>query len=62
MNNEYELAYQPESLLREVYVNLVHYTDNLNLGHFAAFEEPKIVANDIGKAVKNMEDHHRKKK
>lgn len=61
MININELVYQPECMLKEIYVNLVHSSKNLDVGHFASFENPKVVALDVYDAVKKMEDYHKKK-
>lgn len=50
-----ELAYQPKSLLQEKYLKLVRYTDMPRGGHFAAFEEPELLADDVFEAVKIMD-------
>jgi len=47
-----ELAYQPKSLLREKYLNLVRFTDMPQGGHFAAFEVPELLADDVWETVK----------
>ncbi|KAJ8938570.1 hypothetical protein NQ314_011429 [Rhamnusium bicolor] len=41
-----ELVYQPESLLKERFKNLVHSSD-YDGGHFAAFEVPQVLAEDL---------------
>lgn len=41
-----ELLIQPDSILRDKYPNLIHISD-LEGGHFAAFEAPKVLADDI---------------
>nr|CAD7394413.1 unnamed protein product [Timema cristinae] len=48
----FELAYQPESLLKDKYHNLVQFHNMPRGGHFAAFEEPRLLADDIWSAVK----------
>lgn len=50
-----ELAYQPKSLLQEKFHKLVQHTDMPRGGHFAAFEEPELLADDVFKAVKIMD-------
>lgn len=50
----YELAYQPPIILREKYPNLVHFSEKSDGGHFAAFEVPKILAEDIFDGVQKM--------
>jgi len=39
-----------------VYKNLVQYTEMTRGGHFAAFEEPKLVADDIKAFAKKVLD------
>nr|CAD7434550.1 unnamed protein product [Timema monikensis] len=51
-----EIAYTPESLLKSKYHNLVQFNDMARGGHFAAFEEPQLLANDIWSAVKLMQE------
>ncbi|XP_057668361.1 juvenile hormone epoxide hydrolase 1-like [Diorhabda carinulata] len=43
---KYELAWFPESILKDKYKNLVHVTNHEG-GHFAAFEVPEVLAKDI---------------
>ncbi|XP_074031164.1 juvenile hormone epoxide hydrolase 1 [Leptinotarsa decemlineata] len=50
----YELAFQPEAILREMFQNLVHVSDYEG-GHFAAFEEPAALAQDIFKFTDKVE-------
>jgi hypothetical protein len=50
-----EIAYQPKSLAQEKYHNLVRYTDMPRGGHFAAFEEPGLLADDVWETVKIIE-------
>lgn len=52
----YEILYQPESLLREKYTNLIQLTHLPRGGHFAALEEPALLADDIFKFVSTVED------
>ncbi|XP_011171353.1 juvenile hormone epoxide hydrolase 1 [Solenopsis invicta] len=56
----YELAYTPESLLREKYTNLVQINHLPRGGHFAAFEEPALLADDIFKFVHTVEETKKK--
>ncbi|XP_011879720.1 PREDICTED: juvenile hormone epoxide hydrolase 1-like [Vollenhovia emeryi] len=56
----YEIMYQPESLLREKYTNLIQFNHLPRGGHFAAFEEPTLVADDIFKFVSTVEDTKKK--
>uniref|UniRef100_A0A915Q4U7 Epoxide hydrolase n=1 Tax=Setaria digitata TaxID=48799 RepID=A0A915Q4U7_9BILA len=51
-----DLAKQPEEIMRIMY-NLTSYTEIKAGGHFAAFEEPKLLASDIIKFVKTIELH-----
>jgi hypothetical protein len=50
-----EIAYQPKSLVQEKYHKLVRYTNMPRGGHFAAFEEPGLLADDVWEAVKIIE-------
>jgi len=50
----HELWRMPEVFAHYVYENLVQYTDMPRGGHFAAFEEPELVANDLKKFVKTV--------
>jgi hypothetical protein len=50
-----EIAYQPKSLVQEKYHKLVRYTDMPRGGHFAAFEEPGLLADDVWETVKIIE-------
>jgi hypothetical protein len=47
-----ELAYQPKPLVQDKYHNLVRYTHMPRGGHFAAFEEPELLADDVWESVK----------
>ncbi|XP_054157402.1 epoxide hydrolase 1-like [Oppia nitens] len=49
-----ELGRLPIELARYQYENLVQYTDMPRGGHFAAFEEPKLVVDDIKKFAKTV--------
>ena len=50
-----ELAYQTESMLKEKFHNLVRFTNMARGGHFAAFEEPELLAEDVWETVKIIE-------
>ncbi|KAJ8925184.1 hypothetical protein NQ315_001369 [Exocentrus adspersus] len=50
----YELNYQPDTILKEKYVQLVHSADYEG-GHFAAFENPGVLAEDIYVFVEKAE-------
>lgn len=54
---KYELAHQPEFILKDKFPNLIHNTFFDDGGHFAAMQLPKVVYNDIiefvQKTVKN---------
>ena len=50
-----ELAYQTECMLKEKYHNLVRFTNMARGGHFAAFEEPELLAEDVWETVKIIE-------
>lgn len=44
------------------YKNLIQVTDMKEGGHFAAFEQPKLLADDVWAAVKLMLDNENKPK
>nr|ARE68677.1 juvenile hormone epoxide hydrolase [Epicauta chinensis] len=50
---KHELVYQSTCILSEKFKNLVHVSD-LDGGHFAAFEVPNVLANDIYDSVAKM--------
>lgn len=50
-----ELQAQPASILRDRYKQLVRVTRMERGGHFAAMEEPKLLADDVWAAIKEME-------
>ncbi|KAJ8926603.1 hypothetical protein NQ314_021012 [Rhamnusium bicolor] len=52
----HELVYQPETVLRDKFVNLVHVADYEG-GHFAAAEEPELLANDLYIFVEKVENN-----
>lgn len=56
----HELLYQPESLLRDKYTNLIHFNHIPRGGHFAALEEPVLLADDIFEFVSKTEDMKKK--
>ncbi|XP_011691228.1 PREDICTED: juvenile hormone epoxide hydrolase 1-like [Wasmannia auropunctata] len=56
----HELTYQPESLIREKFTNLIHFNHLPRGGHFAAFEEPALLTDDIFKFVSMVEDIKKK--
>lgn len=56
----YEIVYEPESLVREKYTNLIQFSHLPRGGHFAAFEEPALLADDIFKFVSTVEDIKKK--
>ncbi|XP_015598297.1 juvenile hormone epoxide hydrolase 2 [Cephus cinctus] len=43
----HELAFQPESIIRSKYPNTIQYSVLPRGGHFAAFEEPQLLADDV---------------
>ena len=49
-----ELMCWPKNVIREVYFNVTHYTDMPRGGHFAAFEEPLLISDDIRTFVKTV--------
>ena len=52
-----ELTRVPESWARTVLPNLVHYTTMPRGGHFAAMEEPELLAQDIRQFIRKVEKH-----
>lgn len=56
----YEIFYLPESLIRERFTNLIQFNHLPRGGHFAAFEEPTLLADDIFKFVSTVEDIKKK--
>nr|CAD7263042.1 unnamed protein product [Timema shepardi]CAD7571341.1 unnamed protein product [Timema californicum] len=52
----HEIRYYPEYFLREKYHNLLQNSHMKQGGHFAAMEEPKLLAEDIFSAIKLMLD------
>ncbi|XP_018309198.1 juvenile hormone epoxide hydrolase 1 isoform X2 [Mycetomoellerius zeteki] len=56
----HELAYQPKSLLRDKFTNLIQFNHLPRGGHFAAFEEPVLLADDIFSFVSTVEDIRKK--
>lgn len=56
----HELFYVPESLIRDKYANLIHFNHLPRGGHFAAFEEPALLADDIFEFVTKVEDIKKK--
>lgn len=53
-----ELLYIPDSLLYEKSKNLLYVSHLPKGGHFAAFEQPTIFADDVWKAIKVIEEHN----
>ncbi|KAF5292135.1 hypothetical protein FQA39_LY14090 [Lamprigera yunnana] len=56
----YELLYQSDSIIKDTYKSIVQITDMPTGGHFAAFEEPKLLANDIWSGIQKMRKMHHK--
>lgn len=52
----YELSYQPKFVLKQKYKKLVAISDFDDGGHFAAFEKPQELADDVWKAFKIILD------
>lgn len=59
---KHELFYFPDSLLKDKFKQLVQSNDFPVGGHFAAFEEPALLAGDIWAAVDKFETINRRKK
>lgn len=51
-----EILVLPESLLKQKYPNIIQYNIISRGGHFAAFEEPRLLADDIFSFVKKIEN------
>ncbi|XP_020286281.1 juvenile hormone epoxide hydrolase 1-like [Pseudomyrmex gracilis] len=56
----FEIMYSPESLLRDKYTNLLQFNHLPRGGHFAAFEEPALLADDFVEFVSKNEDMRKK--
>ncbi|KAK4877711.1 hypothetical protein RN001_010217 [Aquatica leii] len=56
---ENDLAYFSETILEGTFKKLVQINDVQNAGHFAAFEEPELMANDIWSAVDQFRRVHK---
>jgi len=50
-----EIGYYTDSILKEKFTNLIQTTDFTVGGHFAAMEEPELLAGDVFSAVSKME-------
>ncbi|XP_018330718.1 juvenile hormone epoxide hydrolase 2-like [Agrilus planipennis] len=55
-----ELVYSPDLLLKQKYPNLIHSVTYNDGGHFAAFELPQILAEDIWTAIQKIEENYSK--
>lgn len=49
-----DITYYPDWILKEKYPNLVHRVDYKEGGHFAAFEVPEVLSEDIFTAIEKM--------
>lgn len=52
----HELMFQPESLIKSRYLNLLQFNYMPRGGHFSSFEEPELVASDVWSFVKKTEE------
>ena len=52
----HEIAYLHPYFLKDQYKNLIRATKYPRGGHFAAFEEPQLLADDVWISVKTFED------
>jgi microsomal epoxide hydrolase len=52
----YELLTQPRNFLAYKFLNITSYTDMARGGHFAAFEEPRLLADDIYRFAATVEN------
>jgi len=57
-----EVAYSSEWIVKDKYVNLMHFTHQKDGGHFAAFEVPQLLAEDIFVAVDKFRQSKQTKK
>ena len=55
---KYELVFQPDWILKLKYKNYLHSTIVEDGGHFAALENPEIMATDIYQAVDTFRQFH----
>ncbi|GBP41382.1 Juvenile hormone epoxide hydrolase [Eumeta japonica] len=55
---KYELSFTPDWILKMKYKNYLQSTNVEDGGHFAAFENPEIMAKDIFDAVETFEEFH----
>lgn len=51
-----------DAQLMDKYPNLLQSTEMPRGGHFAAFEEPELLSQDIFSAVKKFQEYHKNKK
>lgn len=56
----YEIMTQSPNDLRTRFINLLRVTKMPRGGHFAAFEEPELLANDIWISIDKMEEWNKK--
>jgi microsomal epoxide hydrolase len=49
-----DLGLAPRAFITYKYPNMTHYTDMPRGGHFAAMEEPKLLAHDVFKFVRSL--------
>lgn len=56
-----ELLVQPQSIISQRFPNIIQYNFMPTGGHFAAFEEPKLMADDIFSFVKNVQGMKKQK-
>ncbi|XP_032670380.1 juvenile hormone epoxide hydrolase 2-like [Odontomachus brunneus] len=58
----HEIRHHATNILRDKYTNLIRVTEMPRGGHFAAMEEPELLANDIWASIEEMEALKRKSK
>ncbi len=61
MDVKHELAHEPESVVRHKFRKLLSYTVTEDGGHFLAFEEPLMLADDLIQFVVKAQDFNREK-
>ncbi|KPJ20092.1 Juvenile hormone epoxide hydrolase [Papilio machaon] len=59
MQAKHELFYQPPSIIKSKFTNVLNYTVLDYGGHFIAFEMPQVLAADVFKAVKAFTNYHK---
>lgn len=58
----HEIRHHAAKILRDKYTNLIRVTRMPRGGHFAAMEEPELLANDIWASIEEIEALNKKSK